>query len=370
MDFDQNYFDQIPNDQKRDIAFNVIVSVRDAISIAQKKPIPPTYEQALRIVHDIDENLYNFCSKELTRKNENDTVKLFKERAEAESIKEGRTITAIDLLRHEIDTYRELLSTPNLDKEKTRFLKNHIGSLEAAIENLKPRRLSEHRILERDFCKVDRTHLGAEKFFETDNYVDYKISNDRFLRIRLLHPDRPEHILGADLIYEQYNVETEKVRLAVLQYKTWENGVLYFSQASNLESQMLKLKSHLCDNRFCERPAHLNGQLDYRFPYCCAYIRPTDKLQHSDSKMVSQGIHIPLCSALQIKNENGNKIEKSQIRHSTLTHEVFENLFNHSFIGSRWIPVSEIETFYRERQVLEPEQTLKLYAKEIIGKKE
>lgn len=74
--------------------------------------------------------------------------------------------------------------------------------------------------------------MGAEKFFETDNYVDYKIAKDRFLRIRLLHPDKAEHILGADLIYEQYDVDTEKVRIAVLQYKTWENGVLYFSQGS------------------------------------------------------------------------------------------------------------------------------------------
>ena len=370
MAFEQNYFDQIPNEHKRDLAFNVVVSVRDAISIAQKKAVPPTYEQALRIIHDIDEHLYGFCSKELTHKNENDTVKLFKERAEAESIKEGKIITAVDLLRKEVDTYREILSTPNLDRDKTRFLKNHIGSLEAAIENLQPRKLSEHRILERDFCKIDRSHLGAEKFFENDNYVDYKISKDRFLRVRLLHPDKPEHILGADLIYEQYSVKKETVRLAVLQYKTWENGILYFSQASNLEAQMLKLKSHLCDKNFCDQPARLKGQLDYRFPYCCAYIRPTDKLQHSDSKMISQGIHIPLCSAFQIKNEHGNKIEKSQIRHSTITHEIFENLFNHYFIGSRWMPITEIETFYRERQVLEPKQTLKLYAKEIIGNKE
>jgi hypothetical protein len=370
MNVDENYFEQIPSEQKRDLAFNIVVSIRDAISFAQKKSVPPTYEQALRITYDIDENLYNFCSGQLTKKNENDTVKLFKEKAAAESIKQGIQITVSELLSDEIKSYRELLNTPNLDKENTRFLKTHIASLEAALENVKPRRLSEHRILERDFCKIDRTHLGAEKFFETDNYVDYKIANDRFLRIRLLHPDKAEHILGADLIYEQYDVDTEKVRIAVLQYKTWENGVLYFSQASNLEAQMLKLKTHLCDNNFCAQPKHLNGQLDYRFPYCCAYIRPTDKLQNSDSKMISHGIHIPLCSAIQIKSANGNKIEKSQIRHSTLTHEVFENLFNHSFIGSRWIGVSEIEEFYRDRQILEPNQTLKLYAKEIIGKKE
>jgi hypothetical protein len=370
MTVEENYFDKIPEDKKRDVAFNVVVSVRDAISLAQKKQVPPTYEQALKITHDIDEKLYNFCSQQLTKKNENDTVKLFKERADAETLKQGKSITATDLLQEEVKSYRELLITPNLPKEKTRFLNNHIASLEAAIENLKPRRLSEHRILERDFCKIDRTHLGAEKHFETDDYIDYKIANDRYLRVRLLHPDKPEHILGADLIYEQFSVETEKVRIAVLQYKTWDNGVLYFSQSNNIEAQLLKLKANLCDKDFCKQPAHLNGQLDYRFPYCCAYIRPTDKLQNSDSKMISQGIHIPVCSALQIKNDNGNKIEKNQVRHSTLTHEVFENLFNHSFIGSRWIAITELEEFYRDKKILEPDRSFKLYAKEIIGKKE
>lgn len=192
MSLQEDYLDKIPESIKRDIAFNFVVSVRDAISLAQKKSTPPTYEQALRITHDIDEKLYEFCSKQLTKKNENDTVKLFKERAEAESLKQGKSITATELLQQEVKEYKELLNIPNLEKERTRFIKNHIITLETAIENLKPRKLSEHRILERDFCKINRQHLGVEKFFENDNYVDYKISNERFLRIRLLHPDKPE----------------------------------------------------------------------------------------------------------------------------------------------------------------------------------
>jgi hypothetical protein len=185
----------------------------------------------------------------------------------------------------------------------------------------------------------------------------------------LLHPDKPEHILGADLVYEQFNVETEKLRLAILQYKTWDKGVLYINSSNGSEAQLLKLKKHLCDNNFCSAPQHLDGLFDYRFPYCCAFLRPTDKIQNSDSKMISHGIHIPVCSALQIKSENGNKIEKSQIRHATLTHEVFENLFNHSFIGSRWISMTEVEEFYRDKKILESDQFIKLYAKEIIGKR-
>jgi hypothetical protein len=80
MSLPDDYFKQIPDDKKRELAFNIVASVRDAISFAQKKPTPPTYEQALRITRDIDEQLYQFCSNQLAIKNENDIVKLFKEK--------------------------------------------------------------------------------------------------------------------------------------------------------------------------------------------------------------------------------------------------------------------------------------------------
>lgn len=367
MEDSNNYYDKIPDELKRDIAFNVVASVREAVNLARKTGAAATYEQALQITHDVDPKLYEFCTKQLTKKNENDLVKLFKEKAAAQSLLQGTPINPIDLLEEEAAEYKTLLENPELEKGKTRTLKNHIVSLEAAMENLRPRKLSEHRILERDFCKVDRSKLGAELHFQADDYIDYKVNAERYLRLRILHPDKPEHILGADLIYEQLNVSTEQVRIAVLQYKTWDNGVLYVSNSNGLERQLEKMQRQVCDRGICQGPESLKNELNYRFPYCSAFLRPTDKIQTSDSKMISHGIHIPVCSAIQIKNDNANKIEKSQIRHSTLTHDVFENLFNHGFIGSRWLDVSELEEFYRDMRVLTQTQTLKLYAKEIIG---
>ena len=122
----ENYYDKIPEEFKRDIAFNVVVSVRDAISIAKKRSIPATYEQALKLTHDLDENLYNFCSAQLTKKNENDTVKLFKERAEAESLVQGNkiklevmspqlSIKAAELLSHHLANYQRSVILYHLD---------------------------------------------------------------------------------------------------------------------------------------------------------------------------------------------------------------------------------------------------------------
>jgi hypothetical protein len=212
--------------------------------------------------------------------------------------------------------------------------------------------------------------LGAEHLFTSDNYVDYKLASNRFLRIRILHPDKPEHIIGADLIYERYNMNTEMVIIAVLQYKVWEdNGVLYFGGDDNRAlSQMKKLHGHFCNVGMCKQAADMAGRVDYRFPYCSAFLRPTDRMQEPDSRLISSGIHIPICSALEMANED-KKIEKAHLRHTALTHEVFEHLFNHSFVGSRAMPFQELEAFYKDLEVLEGSRTLKVYAKEVLMKR-
>lgn len=282
---------------------------------------------------------------------------------------EGKTITAEELLLKEIEVHRSLISDHRLEIEQTRSIKKYIASLGAALENMQPRRLTEHRILERDFIKVDRSLLGAEQFMVSDDYVDYKLSPNRFLRVRILHPDRPEHILGADLIYERYNVDTEKVRVAVLQYKVWDdNGTIYFGGSDERSlKQMQKLHNNLCEYGMCKPPETLAGPIDYRFPYCCAFLRPTDRVQNPDSRMVSSGAHIPICSCLNMVVAD-KKIVKSEIRHTALTHEVFEHLFNHGLLGSRPINYEYLEAFYKDLQVLEGNRTLKIYAKEVLMK--
>lgn len=363
---EKSYYDKIPEDSKKDIAFNIVAAVREAIDIANKKAGPPTYEQTLQILHDIEPNLYEFCNEQLKNKNENEMARLFKERAAVETLKEGRIITPEDLLEKEIKNYAELRNQEGIDRENKQSIKRHIISLEAALESMKPRRLSEHRVLERDF-KVERSHLGAEPFKESDDYVDYRLAKNRFLRIRMLHPDQAEHILGADLIYERYNKNTDNVRIAVLQYKVWnDNNVLYFSNADDRNlGQMKKLHKHLCEHDLCAQGEKEIGSLDYRFPYCCAFLRPTDRMQDPNSKMISSGVHIPICSAIEMA-ERDKKIVKDEIRHSALTHDVFEYLFNHGFIGSRAMPCDKMEEFYKDLEVFEGSRTIKVYAKEVI----
>ena len=352
-------------DEKRNLAFQTVVGMRDALSLATKKQQPPTYEQALTIINDLAPDLYNDVCKLISAKNDNDIVKYYREEAHIQSVISGIDIKPEDLISEEIDRLTKLKKEAKLPKNEIRLFESRIASLYVGLENLKPRELTENRILNRDYSKVDRSHYFAEQYFENDFYIDYELPFKKTLRLRLLHPDRPEHVTGADLIYEQYNHEKNKVRFIFLQYKTWDKGVIYFSQHENLKPQLGKMKSSLCDKGFCEKPDKIEIIEKFRFPYCCGFLRPTDKLQNQDSKMISSGLYIPVCNVLEMY-ENAKKLEKSSLKQNTLSHKHFEELFNQNIIGSRWLDVDEVEDFYKEKEIIQHKDSIKIFARELI----
>jgi hypothetical protein len=169
------------------------------------------------------------------------------------------------------------------------------------------------------------------------------------------------------LIYEQHDEETGQIRILFLQYKIWDKGILYFSQAKNLDKQLEKLERCICHNNFCSAP-ELDGIAEYRFPYCSAFLRPTDKLQQQNEKLVSSGIHIPVCTILRFMRNGNEKLERKKIRFETLNHEIFEQLFNRGLLGSRWMDQDAVESFYKENKVLENDESIIFYAREIRQK--
>ena len=365
MSYLNDFRDEASN---RDIAFQTVVGLRDALSLATKKQQPPTYEQALGILHDLDVDLYEDVCKLISSKNDNDIVKYYKEEAALQTISEGKKISPEFLINKEISRLSDLKEKANLPKEEIRFIERRIGQLYSGLENLKPRSLSENRILNRDYSLVDRSHYFAEEIFKDDFHIDYKLPNEKNLRLRLLHPDNPEHITGADLIYEQYDHINDRVKFIFLQYKTWDKGgIIYFSQHKNLIPQMEKMHLTLCENGYCKKPDKENIIEKYRFPYCCGFLRPTDKLQNNESKMISSGLHLPICRVIELSKESG-KLEKKELKHNTLNHKHFEELFNLNIIGSRWLNVDEVEGFYKKKNIIQNTSTIKIYAREMIEK--
>ncbi len=361
----------ISEENRKNVAFQLVVAMRDIISIANKKKQKPTYENSIRLFHDFNPELYEDIIKNLPQRNLSDEAKVFIAKAEAISIEQQKQVSALEILQEEIDSYKKLLKQGELINPDTKkALKNKIGSLESIKKSLLPRKISENRILIRDTSRANREDFGAKYLEGNDFFVDYKLTNDKYLRIRLLHPDKPEHLTGADLIYEQHDESKGLIRIVFLQYKIWDNGVLYFSKVKNLDEQIKKLQSCLCDQDYCESLDLAENIKEFRFPYCCAFLRPTDKLQEQNERLISSGIHIPICAIEKLKIADGNKIEKKYLKYSSLTHEFFEHLFNRGFVGSAWLKEEELEDFYKKYKILENDESITFYAREIKEVKE
>lgn len=351
---------------KAQLSFQMLVCMRDIVSIAKKKSTMPTYERALELFHDFNPELYSQIVESLPQRNLSDEARLLIARAQSESKEANVSISPIDVLEEELAKYNEYIEkAPKTDYENLKLFYNKVGTLQQLRKSLKPRKLTENRILTRDTSYANRTDFGASMIQQDDFYVDYKLEGGKYLRIRLLHPDEAEHITGADLIYEQHMEGSGMIRIMFLQYKIWDNGVLYFSQAKNLLPQLDRMKTALCDKGFCSGPKLPEGKSDYRFPYCCAFLRPTDKLQISSSKLVSTGLHIPICHLRDNITTDTEKLDKKALRGTMLNHELFEPLFNLGYLGSTWIHASQIKEFYTESKILEKDDTVTFYAREI-----
>lgn len=361
MNEDYNYYlnDRIPEEERRDIAFQTVNAIRESVTLARNSTLPITYEFAFDIIYDLNPKLYESIITLLTSKNENETVKYYKEEAEAAST-EDNIILPVDLITTELKRLESLLEKSG--KKSTYLLKRKF-ELIAAKEYFTPRAQSEHKSLNHDFYLRGRDDYFGKPLYENDNFKDYKISKDKILRLRLLHPDREEAILGVDLVYENFDMQFNRVRFAHMQYKTWNNNVLYESATTNLVSQIQKMESHLCKSGYCKGPKNQKRE-DYRFPYCSGFLRPTSKIQNPDSKLLTTGLHIPICQALKLFAEE-KKISKENSKDKSIKGHIFEELFMTNIAGSRWIDIEELEKFYIEKGINSHTNRIRIHAQEV-----
>ncbi|MDD3878331.1 MAG: hypothetical protein PHT69_17055 [Bacteroidales bacterium] len=359
MDYFNN--DNIDLSERRNTAFTLVRALREAISTARRLPVPITYEKTLDMVYDLDEKLYAHVVKLIETKNESDTVKYYKQKAIAKS--EGLfQFSPTDIIQEEINEHQDLLEKSN-DPDSLKFIKSKIRELKGALEYFQPRRISEHKILNRDFNSTLKNEYFNNKIYENECFKDYELSDDRILRLRLLHPDKEEEILGADLIYEYFDLLEDKVRFVHLQYKTWEEKTLYLNQG-NITAQINKMIDSICNSGFCRDNIGNKYSDNYRLPYCSAFFRPTNKIQENDSRLISTGIHIPMCEVIKLMNKEG-KITYSNIRDNYITYKNFTDLFISNLLGSRWIPISMLEKYYKEKNINAFTGRLRVHAQEV-----
>jgi hypothetical protein len=241
-----------------------------------------------------------------------------------------------------------------------------MATLVEVEKELNPQPHTEHQLIFRDALAVNRTVPALRS---GKSYRDFRLPDNNVLRVRVLHPDRPEHITGADIIYERHSPHSEAARIVAVQYKIWTDKVMYLSD-ERMRKQLDRLKKFTCDKTVCQQSATENS---YRFPCCAGFLRPTDKLQRPDQNFISTGEHLPICMIDKVATTTSRDsavLEYSKIRDVSLSSETFEQLFNKGKIGSRLLTYSELEELYEEHEVASGNDTVVIYAQEFADRAE
>jgi hypothetical protein len=131
-----------------------------------------------------------------------------------------------------------------------------------------------------------------------------------------------------------------------------------------MKKQLARLKAFLCDNEACTA---MQDESTYRFPFCAAFLKPCDKLQRPEQKLISSGEHVPICRIDECKSYTRKRtpiLERAKIRTISLNSYMFEFLFNRGKIGSRMISYPELVDLYQTHLVDLAEDNVVIHAQE------
>ncbi|HKC69870.1 MAG TPA: hypothetical protein VKG26_16660 [Bacteroidia bacterium] len=345
---------------------------KELLSIVKNKQI--IYADAIKFAKENAEELFANSKTGLASKSYLEKLHdKYIEESKGKSLQQKKKITPDELIEDRIREI-ELLFTFYPKDEVVVGLKKELKELKQILNRKKTTLLNLESITENQAILNDAYKTPPRQIFINSHLGKFNEYQDRdngsTFRVTVLHPNPSEAIVGADLIYEKYDAERKYVRIVAIQYKIWENEVLYFSKASNLDEQCKKMKKCFCDIDLCLDEYGNNIAKDkYRFPYCTAFLKPTDKLQ-SPSNLYTTGYHIPICQIDGIKRDGytASIIDIEGAKKVAIKARAFEELFNDDMVGSRWIKVKDLEDFYKDSKILEAKQKIILYGQNISGK--
>lgn len=352
--------DQSDSYQNRlDLEWGALNAIRETLRIALKGQRAFSYNQALALGKELLTKLFDSDDSLISRGQEPAIVREFREEAELESLAKKQTIDPVELVERELKRVERLLQIPGEHKESYRRQRRLLG----ALEFFRKKNYSEHQLIRRDVFQAHRPDLPSKRL--GDNFAEYELPYGRTLRLRMLHPDAPEHSTGADVIYEQCDEEEHLVRFAFLQYKIWSGDRFYFSESPNFEKQFAKLSAIICDDGYCLCTPSTQSKELYRLPCCAAFLRLTDRLQSASARLVSTGYHVPICvvrDRSESTRSGAKMITRRGILGSYLTTKIFEQMFNNAMLGSRWLPYADVERLYQRHGILDSAERLIVYA--------
>lgn len=353
--------------QRLDSEWIGTVALRETFTIAQEQA--PTYLETLAYGEALYPDLFDPETSLLRQNQESIEARDYRELAKVQSIIKQRDITALEIVEREIeevDSYLNLIGKqgfPSLKKKRRKLLKVR-DELSYVIH-------VENQIIDRDVNKAKRKLPVSG---EGKDYKEFRLNDNRALRIRLLHPNKPEHITGADLIYELYSTDGEFAYVTAVQYKLWDEGdVLYMDD--RITSQIEKMRKNFCESGLCETPIFSDYASSRIASFCAGFLRLTSRLQKVDSNLLSKGDYIPICKLenfYQKTRTGGNKLSAGDIqefidgRTKPISHGIFEEMVKRNMLGSKAIPINYLESLYEKFSILEPNQKIIIHAQDFI----
>ena len=327
-----------------DLEFAALNSVREMIFLATDgDPRKSNYVNSMLFGAELLPLLLGEDSL-LRRSVESDEVKFYRQKAISKSSIEQEEISPVELIDADINELVSLIKVGKNQEETSKLKKRH-ARLSIARDTLEPKPHTEHQMIIRD-AEIARPGpplptVGRSRLFEMDS--------GNLINVRTLHPDQPEEKTGVDLIYERHDVVNRRVNIVAIQYKVWNDKKLLYLNEGNLRDQIDRMIAFFCDQGICE--SRESRDHDYRFPYCSAFLRPTDRLQSADHRLQTSGERIPVCKIKELtgSGKHGAEVLRlSDIRELSLNHMVFQDLFDRRKIGSRTVSYDELDVFYEE----------------------
>lgn len=352
-----------PNERLFSVQAQTILALHDVVGMADKSSENTTYQDIMDLANRLAPNFFGRLNL-LRKSNESELAIQYRQQADMESREKKEKVLPVDVAKREKARWRTYLNKQDID-DRDAVIKR-LRKIESVIEELEPRLYTENRLLaSRDIAVGD----DLEYVSKGGHYLDIALPRNRILRLRLIHPDAPEDATGIDVLYEHHNVPLKKARIVASQYKIWEKQTLYTTQ-SNVEEQLKKLKCVFCDGNLCKEDDKDTDKNLYRLSYCSAFLRPTNKLQNSDTRLLSIGYHVPICRVDKLweATPKGKKLTYEKIRKESLTQSAFEELFYNEMLGSKWIAYSDLEKLYNHYGVLKPGETAMIYAQDFVRK--
>lgn len=348
-DFFTNNF--VSPEARQELELLVFSAMKTALEVHSHGVAPQT-DRVLQICREAIPELFNDDS--ILRKSAEPTiVQKYRQKAHLMGI------SPLDLLERDIKENEDLLKNraPEDDVDRVRKEKNQLLKCKAWLADVVE---SENQILNHD-SRAIRSIEGKTVTPKQRGRSSIYRTKSKILVLEMLHPDKPEHTLGADLIYENYHPTEQKLRFVHVQYKLWDKDDRIYHTRGNLGKQLTRLEENICTGGYCEKDTQ---GASFRMPYCAAFVRLTERLQSLTSTPVSKGNFIPVCTCQSLMASH-LKVDKENIKGQSLDHQTFESLFNEDMLGSRWLTFDEVRTLYNDHGIATPDDRLILFAKEV-----